>query len=158
MPRLQTAFRTAGDLAIAAASPALRPLIPAIWRWSRSLPARYEARPLPDFLDAITPRTADLAAVDAEGLRRLLDALARLDRRSPFGLCMRRSLWRYHWLRRAGLPLGIVFAVRFKGEREAGANRIAGHAWNTLHREPWHEQAPDYRGFTVLYRWPQPST
>lgn len=139
----------------AALSPDLRPLLPAIWRWSRALPARYEAQPLPDFLAAITPPAPDLA-VDPERLRALIDALARLDRRSPFGLCLRRSLWRYHWLRRAGLPLGILFGVRLRGPHEPMGG-IAGHAWNTLHGEPWHERPADTQGFTVIYRWEGPA-
>ncbi|NUQ39128.1 MAG: lasso peptide biosynthesis protein [Caldilineales bacterium] len=162
--RLRLGQAALATLARSLASPHLRPLLPGIWRWSRGLPARYEAQSLPDFLTALTPAHADLAGVNGEHLRELIDLLARLDRGSPFGLCLRRALWRYHWLRRAGLPLGILFGVRVRGatelseigKAEPGGARIVGHAWNTLAGEPWHERPEDRRGFSVLYRWEGP--
>lgn len=139
-------------LARAQIDPDLRPLVPAIRRLSASLPARYDALPLPEFLDELTPSSADLAAPDPDRMRDLIDALARIDRRHPFGLCLRRSLLRYHFLRRAGLPLGVTFGVRIRQAQEPPG--IAGHAWNTLGGRPWREREEDYRGFTVLYVWP----
>lgn len=136
-----------------ALDPDLRPLIPLIRQVARELPARQEGQSLPAFLTALTPAEVDLANVNPEQLRRLVDALARVDRRHPFGLCLRRALLRYHFLRRAGLPLGIVFAVRIRRPHEPPG--LAGHAWNTLDGRPWHEDEADYRGFTVLYRWPE---
>ena len=90
--------------------------------------------------------------VTQEAVYRHLDALARSDRRHPFGLCLRRSLLRYHFLRRAGLSLGITFGVRIRQPHEPPG--LAGHAWNTLGGRPWCENEEDYRGFTVLYAWP----
>ncbi len=117
-----------------------------------ALPARYEALALPDFLTWLTPARADWVGRDADGVRALVDALAILDSGSPFGLCLRRSLLRYHFLRRAGLPLGIVFAMR---KRRAGEPPgLAGHAWNVLGGKPYHERAEDMAGFTEVYRWP----
>ena len=88
-----------------------------------------------------------------DDLRFLLDATARLDWFSPFGICLRRSLLRYHFLRRTGLELSIVFGVRFRQSGEPAG--VAGHAWNILNGQPYHEQEEDYRGFTVVYEWPE---
>ena len=128
-----------------------RSLLKDVWRVSRSLPARYEADALPDFLASLEPQQPNLADVDPEEMVAIVDAVARLDRRSPFGLCLRRSLLRYYYLRPAGVPLGINFAVRFRQPHEGKG--VAGHAWNTLDGQPWHEREEDYRGFTVIYEW-----
>ena len=134
-------------------NPELRPLISEIDQLRDALPARYEAQALPEFLAELAPTHSDLLNVNPDQLRDLIDAKARLDRRSPFGLCLRRSLWRYHFLRRAGVELGIVFGVRFRQAHEGEG--VAGHAWNTLGGQPYHEREEDYRGFTVVYRWPK---
>ena len=119
----------------------------------RSLPARYNALPLPEFLAELTPERADWVDRDRGQVRELVDALAFWDRGSPFGVCLRRSLLRYHFLRRTGLPLGIVFAMRARRRGEAPG--LAGHAWNILNGEPYHERPEDMTGFTEVYRWPQ---
>lgn len=136
--------------------PALRPLPAAIRALARQLPDRQAAQSLPDFLAELTPAVPDLAHLDPDPLRALIDAVARLDRRHPFGLCLRRSLLRYHFLRRAGLPLGVTFGVRFRQAHETAAGAppgIAGHAWNTWDGQPWCEREEDYRGFTTIYEW-----
>ena len=119
----------------------------------RSLPARYNALPLPDFLAELTPQQADWSDRDERQVRELVDSLAFWDRKSPFGICLRRSLLRYHFLRRVGLPLGIVFAMRARRPGELPG--MAGHAWNILHDQPYHERPEDMAGFTEVYRWPQ---
>lgn len=119
----------------------------------RTLPARYEALSLPDFLTELTPRACDWAHKNPEEVRRLVDALAFWDRSSPFGICLRRSLLRYHFLRRVGVPLGIVFAMRSRQKHEPPG--LAGHAWNILDGQPYHERPEDMAGFTEVYRWPQ---
>ena len=111
-------------------NPTLRLLIPEINKRRHSLAARFETLPLPDFLAELTPPEPDLATVNPDALRNLIDAVAQLDWRSPFGICLRRALLRYHFLRRAGLELSIVFGVRFRQIHEPTG--IAGHAWNTL--------------------------
>ena len=134
-------------------NPVLRPLIPEINKLRRSLPAWYESQSLPDFLAQLTPTEPDLGDVNPDDLRELVDAIADLDWRSPFGICLRRSLLRYHFLRRAGLELSILFGVRFRQAHEPVG--MAGHAWNTLDGQPYHEREEDYLGFTVLYEWPE---
>src|SRR5574337_296977 len=110
------------------------------------------ATPLPEALAALTPATFD-PGLPTSALRRLADLAALLDRRSPLGLCLRRSLVRYHFLRGAGLPLVLNFGARFKGgtpDRE-----IAGHAWVTLNGQPYFEDGENYRGFTAMLKYPQ---
>lgn len=153
--RVLDGLQALATVALARLNPQLAPRIPAIRQLAASLPARHDAQALPDFLAELTPPAADLESIDPDRLRDLIDALARIDRRHPFGLCLRRSLLRYHFLRRAGLPLGLTFGVRIRQRHEPPG--IAGHAWNTLDGQPWCEREEDYRGFTVLYVWPPES-
>ena len=88
-----------------------------------------------------------------EAIRNLADLAALLDRRSPLGLCLRRSLTRYYFLRRGGVPVVIRFGAKFvngKADRE-----IAGHAWLTLNDLPYYEEDENWRGFTVMISYPQ---
>ncbi len=110
--------------------------------------------PLLEVLADLTPSTADLR-LPASTIRRLADVVALLDRRSPLGLCLRRSLVRYHYLRRAGLPLVINFGARFK--QGAPDREITGHAWVTLEGEPYFEEDENWRGFTVMVKYPPES-
>ena len=118
----------------------------------RALPSRYETLSLPEFLSELTPASADWSHKNPEQVRKLVDALAFWDRSSPFGICLRRSLLRYHFLRRVGIPVGIIFAMRTRQAHEAPG--LAGHAWNILHEKPYHERPQDMIGFTEVYRWP----
>ena len=68
-------------------------------------------------------------------------------------MCLRRSLVRYHFLRRAGLPLVLNFGTRFKGG--VADREITGHAWVTLDGKPYFEDGENYRGFTVMLKHPQ---
>jgi len=128
-----------------------RAMLAEMRRVQHSLPARYQAQPLPDFLIELTPEQDDWRDRSQNQVRALVDALALVDRGSPFGLCLRRSLLRYHFLRRAGLPLGIVFAMRKREQNEMPG--LAGHAWNILHDKPYFERPEDMVGFTEVYRW-----
>jgi hypothetical protein len=114
------------------------------------------AAPLPEALAALTPPAA-LRASNLQSpvsiLRRLADLAALLDRRSPLGLCLRRSLVRYHFLRRAGLPLVLNFGARFKGG--VADREITGHAWVTLDGQPYFEDGENWRGFTMMLKYPQ---
>ena len=106
---------------------------------------------LPEALAILTPQEADLDLPPAI-IRRLADVAALLDRRSPLGLCLRRSLARYHYLRRAGLPLVINFGARFK---EGIADReVTGHAWVTLDGQPYFEDGENWQGFTGMLKYP----
>ncbi len=85
----------------------------------------------------------------------MADVVAWLDRASPLGYCLRQSLTRYRVLRRIDLPLVVHFGARFvdgKPDRE-----ISGHAWLTLNGEPYHELTENWRGFTVMWSYPETS-
>ena len=113
---------------------------------------------LPDALAAITPTPlassfSDGSGTSCEGiLRRLADLAALLDRRSPLGLCLRRSLVRYHFLRREGIPLVVQFGARFKDGRPD--REVVGHAWLTLEGKPYFEDHENFQGFNVMLRYP----
>jgi len=119
--------------------------------FTRRLPQALAA-PLPEVLAAFTPSTSDLG-LPTSAPRRLADLAALLDRHSPLGLCLRRSLVRYHFLRCAGLPLVLNFGARFKGG--VADREITGHAWVTLGGKPYFEDGENYRGFTVMLKYPQ---
>lgn len=124
-----------------------------IQAFERALPAVLK-RPLPEALSSITPQAshAKRLILDKSLLRNLSDLAALLDRHSPLGLCLRRSLARYHFLRRAGLPVVLHFGAKFVDGKPDRA--ITGHAWLTLNDAPYFEADEDWRGFTVMMRWP----
>lgn len=145
---------------LAAAVPGLllsarrRALFGEMRRYCRSLPAALAA-PLPAALHRLTPDRAAQADSLSEGtVRRLADLAALLERRSPLGLCLRRSLTRYHFLRRAGIPVVLRFGAKFVGGRPD--REIAGHAWLTLFGSPYHESDENWRGFTEMLIYPPP--
>ncbi|HKZ85801.1 MAG TPA: lasso peptide biosynthesis B2 protein [Anaerolineae bacterium] len=119
--------------------------------FARNLPAVLKS-PLPAAMQQITPLSQPSG--DSEPVvRDLADLAALLDRRSPLGLCLRRSLTRYHFLRRAGVPVVVRYGAKFvdgKPDRE-----ITGHAWLTLDGHPYHEADENWRGFTVMITWPE---
>jgi Transglutaminase-like superfamily len=119
--------------------------------YARGMPAAL-AGPLPKALAAQTPAGTDLA-MPPDTVRLLADAAALFERRSPLGVCLRRSLLRYHFLRRAGLPLVLNFGARFKAG--VADRQVTGHAWVTLDGEPYYEDGDNYQGFTVMLRYPK---
>jgi hypothetical protein len=135
---------------LALADPAQR----RVWRemraYVRDLPALLAA-PLPAVVASQTPAAADLP-LSAPAVRRLADAAALFERRSPLGLCLRRSLVRYHYLRRAGVPLTLNFGARFKGG--AADRDVTGHAWVTLDGQPYYEDGENYQGFVTMLIFP----
>ena len=141
-------------VALTASSASRRQLWGELRAYERRLPDLLAA-PLPQMLAAQTPATPDLSLPAAQ-VRLLADAAALFERRSPLGLCLRRSMARYHFLRRAGLPLAINFGARFKAG--AADRDVTGHAWVTLNGEPYHEDGENYQGFTVMLRYPENKT
>ncbi len=138
-------------LVVTAPSASRRRLWAELREYERRLPERLAA-PLPQVLAAQTPASPDLN-LPADQVRLLADAAALFERRSPLGLCLRRSMARYRFLRRAGLPVVINFGARFKaGEAD---RQITGHAWVTLDGQPYHEDGENYQGFTVMLRYPR---
>lgn len=153
MPNLQRIFIGAqrglaysAVLAAALANGAQRRLLAEALALARELPARLE-QPLPAALLALTP-PAEPQPLDAETTRALVDALSAFGAGRPLGICLRRSLLRYHFLRRAGLPLVIHFGARRLGDD------IAGHAWLTLAGQPYHEKPEHILVHTLMWSYP----
>lgn len=122
-------------------------------RFMATLPAALK-KPLPEAMAQLTP-AGQPTGLSTEQVRRLADVTALLERGSPLGLCLRRSLLRYHYLRRAGVPLVVCFGARLAAGE--GARHVAGHAWTTLDNQPYYEKDENWRNFVVMFRWPEPS-
>lgn len=86
-------------------------------------------------------------------MREIVDIAALLNRRSPLGLCLRRSMTRYYFLRRAGLPVEVKFGARFKDGKSD--RQVTGHAWLTLNGQPYYEADENWREFTVMLTYPE---
>jgi hypothetical protein len=159
-------------LTLASALPAApkRDLLARMIAFSRGLPQQFN-RPLPQMMAHLTPDPAlntlpgtrarngestalseKITGLSPDEIRFLADAVAAWHFRSPLGICLRRSLLRYYFLRQAGLPVGLVFGARLKDSREGGG--LGGHAWLTLNGLPYHENPNDYAGFVVMYKYP----
>jgi hypothetical protein len=119
-----------------------------MWRFERGLPAQLTQTPLPELMAQLSAHPPDLS-LSPSTVREMADAIAALDVRSPLGICLRRSLVRYYFVRRAGLPVTIRFGARFKESRDIG-----GHAWLTLDDKPYEEASENYQGFAVMYTYP----
>ena len=106
-------------------------------RFSRVLPARLNA-PLPEALAALTPLTTvekPISDTQETLIRELADLAALIDRRSPLGLCLRRSLTRYYYLRKAGYPVKIHFGARFVAGKPRSPDYgpcLVDPQWSTL--------------------------
>lgn len=134
-------------------SPARRALLRRMVTFSRTLPQQFN-RPLPEMMAHLTPSLPQNHHLPAEAdIRRLADAVAAWHYRSPLGICLRRSLLRYHFLREAHIPVRIVFGARLKSHQEGGG--LGGHAWLTLKGAPYYETPGDYEGFVEMYRYPE---
>jgi hypothetical protein len=118
--------------------------------FSRALPHRFD-QPLPQMMVQLTPGTT-ASPVPFDEIRLLADAVAAWHLHSTLGICLRRSLLRYYFLREAGLPVQIVFGARLK-QTPAGSG-IGGHAWLTLDGAPYHEHPGDCQDFAQIYVYP----
>lgn len=144
--RLQRGLSYAAVLAAALINRAQRRLLIEALGLARELPARLE-QPLPVALLALTPPVQP-QAVSLDATRAIVDALSAFGAGRPLGICLRRSLLRYHFLQRAGLPVVIHFGARRQGQD------IAGHAWLTLHGQPYHEKAEHVLAHTLMWSYP----
>ena len=148
--RLGRAGRHSAALVQTLPSASRRALLGRMIRFSRSLPGQFD-QPLPQMMAGLTPPpiATDLPTAT---VRQLADAVAVWHLRSPLGICLRRSLLRYYFLREVELPVRIVFGARLKTEAEGGG--LGGHAWLALHDQPYYENPADYEGFVVMYVYP----
>lgn len=110
-------------------------------------------QPLPQAMQQISQPDAAALPFSESDTRDLADLAALMERRSPLGLCLRRSLLRYHYLRPLGLPLQLKFGAKLLGSLEKRG--LTGHAWLTLNGQPYHEVDENWQGFTVMFTWPQ---
>jgi len=150
--RLRRGLRHSLILVSALPNASKRALLARMLAFSRALPAQFN-QPLPQMMAKLTPPVpSDRQNLTPDDIRRLADALAAWHFRSPLGICLRRSLLRYHFLRQAGLPVSIVFGARLKGEYEGGG--LGGHAWLILNGLPYYENEQDYTGFVEMYVYP----
>ena len=85
--------------------------------------------------------------------RNLADLAALLERQSPLGLCLRRSLIRFHYLRQLNIPVVVLFGAKLVPGKQQ--KEIAGHAWLTLQDAPYYEAEENWRDFTVMFTWPK---
>lgn len=138
----------------------------------RDLPHLLQ-QPIPQAMARLTPppQTAGPPS-NPQIVRKLADLAALLERRSPLGLCLRRSLVRYHYLRRLNVPVVVRFGAKFvpkhgpkhrprHGPKHGPGNEekdITGHAWLTLDGRPYFEDEENWRDFTVMISWPEPSS
>ncbi len=119
----------------------------------RQLPVVLE-QPIPQALADLTPEPDEKRPLpDETTTRNLADVAALLERQSPLGLCLRRSLVRYHYLRQLDVPVVVQFGAKLEpGERQKD---VSGHAWLTLHGRPYYEAEENWRNFTVMFTWPE---
>ena len=159
MTRIRHILLVAGVLPAVALSARQRRRYSEMLEFLRELPEALD-RPLSEALGALTPspspirkeRERERGSRGEAEIRRLADVAALLDRRSSLGLCLRRSLVRYHFLRRAGVPVVLQFGARFKDghpDRE-----VTGHAWLTREERPYYEDSQNYQGFRVMFAYP----
>jgi hypothetical protein len=89
--------------------------------------------------------------------RQLADLAALLERHSPLGLCLRRSLVRYCYLHELNVPVSVLFGAKFAPGEAPEVKKVTGHAWLTLAERPYHEADENWQGYTVMLRWPTAS-
>lgn len=131
--------------------PGRRALLAEMRAFCRSLPRALEA-PLSGALGRLLAVDMRAARYTPDTLRALADLAALLERRSPLGLCLRRSLTRAHFLRRAGVPVVVQFGAKLVSGRPDRA--VTGHAWLTLDGQPYCEDEENWREFTVMLAYP----
>ncbi len=130
--------------------------------FSQTLPQQFN-QPLPAMMAQLTPSPHHQSKKDfrsfenfrgltEDDIRQLADAVAAWHIYSSLGICLRRSLLRYHFLREAQVSVKIVFGARLKHSSESGD--LGGHAWLTLNGVPYYENPADYQGFVQMYVYP----
>ena len=150
--RLAHLHLAAARLPVLAGQRDQRRLLAEMRQLCRRLPAVLR-QPLPEAMAQLTPEDGAIRPLpDEAATRQLADLAALLERRSPLGLCLRRSLVRYHYLRQLDIPVVVKFGAKFV----AGAQEkdVAGHAWLEVNGRVYHEPEENWRGFTVMFTWP----
>ncbi|MCI0398579.1 MAG: lasso peptide biosynthesis B2 protein [Chloroflexi bacterium] len=151
--RLRHLWLLPGSLPGLAGNPGRRALLQEMRAFVRQLPDRMRV-PLPEVMAQLTAEDSPARPEKEQErvIRDLADLATLLERRSPLGVCLRRSLTRYYFLRRAGLPVAVHFGARFVDGKPDRA--ITGHAWLTLDGKAYYEPGVNWRGFTVVFSFP----
>ncbi len=118
-------------------------------RFVRNLPTQVQ-QPMPIYMAALG--NGNSLGLSVDKVRRIADLAALIERNTGLGICLRRSLVRYHFLA-PSIPLQVQFGARFDNSKQD--RRIAGHAWVTLHEAPYYEADENWHRFCVLFTWPQ---
>lgn len=112
------------------------------------------AMPLPQAMQVLEDIHPQAPPLPEAATRNLADLAALTERRSPLGLCLRRSLVRYVFLRRLKINVQLCFGAKLV--RGSAEKTIAGHAWLTRDGKPYHEMSDNWQGFTVMFTHPSP--
>ncbi|MEA3337329.1 MAG: lasso peptide biosynthesis B2 protein [Chloroflexota bacterium] len=128
------------------AYPGRRQLLRDVVALGRALPHLLD-QPLPVALEQLTPPPV-ASDIDPEQIREIVDATTSLGLGRPLGMCLRRSLLRHYFLRQAGIPTVVNFGARRQN------HSVGGHAWLTFNGKPYHERPEHYRGYTLLFTYP----
>ena len=158
MPGIRNVLRHTWTILTALPNGRWRGLLREAWSLERRLPALLDEQPLPRFMESLTPvpdQGGEARVRDRERITAIADAMVALDVGSPLGLCLRQSLVRYHFLRKAGVPVTICFGARKRAGTVVAAAAITGHAWLILRGIPYAEDHYHYRDFTVMYTFPE---
>jgi hypothetical protein len=121
-----------------------------LWTWAL-MPRRIQREPLSTLLPRLTPPPSAVPPrPDAvEEVAALAGFVLRL--RLPLdNTCLTRSLTLFHCLRAERVPAQIVFGIR------PGKELREGHAWLELDGRPLMEPAERMRGFSPIFRHPEP--
>ena len=136
--------------------PQQRQLLAEMRQFGRELPLLLQ-KPLPQAMAELeTMRQERPFPLPPEAkTRQLADLAALLDRHSPLGLCLRRSLLRYRYLHELGVPVTVLFGAKFAPGETPDKKKITGHAWLVWGERPYHEDDENWQGYTVMLRWPK---
>lgn len=134
-------------------SPERRILFCQMRMFTRELPSRLQA-PLPETLEQLNAEDLqDRPSNQTEAaVRNLADLAVLLDIQPGLGYCLRRSLTRFYFLRRVGVPVIVHFGARHTGKGQVGL--LDGHAWLTLDGQPYHEFHENLDSFAVMLSFP----
>ena len=137
-------------------SPQQRQLLAEMGQLSRKLPHLLQM-PIPQTMAELeTARLERPFPLPSETkTRQLADLAALLDRRSPLGLCLRRSLLRYRYLHELNVPVTVLFGAKFAPGESPNTKKVTGHALLVLVELPYHEDDEHWQGYTVILRWPK---
>jgi hypothetical protein len=126
--------------------------VPRVLAFAWSVEPRFRREALPDYLRSITPaRASGGPPLRPDEMTRVIANVLRWKRGRLNHGCFVRSLTRYHFLRRLGLPVTFHLGV----EPGPGDEAARSHAWLCLDGRPYLEtEAARIAGYRPLFAWP----